>query len=104
MRATYAGQGERSRRQEAVVQADMARPVFWTEIRALLLSAMAIFVFTIVIGILNGTDLVEFDRKRILAHVHGGTLGWLTLAVFAASLWLFGEGREAGTRERGVIR
>jgi len=62
------------------------------EVRALLQAAMAVFTFTVVIGILNGTDLVDFDRKRILAHVHGGTLGWITMSVFAASLWLFGQG------------
>jgi hypothetical protein len=80
------------------------RPVLWPEIRALLLVAMATFVYTIVIGILNGTDIVDFDQRRILGHVHGGTLGWLTTAVFAASFWLFGEGKTIGDRERKVIR
>lgn len=75
------------------------RPVLWPEIRALLLAAMAVFVYTIVIGILNGTDVVDFDRRRLLGHVHGGTLGWLTLAVFAASLWLFGPEREPQNRQ-----
>ena len=68
-----------------------ARPAYWPEIRTLLLAAMLFFAFTIGIGILNGTDLVDFDRRRLLGHVHSGTLGWLTLSVFAASLWLFGE-------------
>ncbi len=81
-----------------------ARPVFWPEIRALLLAAMAVFTYTITIGILNGTDAVEFDQRRILGHVHGGTLGWLTLSVFAASLWLFGEGKPVSRRERMFAR
>ena len=81
-----------------------ATPVLWSEIRALLLAAMAIFVYTIVIGILNGTDAVDFDQRRILGHVHGGTLGWLTLAVFAASFWLFGEGKSVGSGERQLLR
>ncbi len=80
------------------------RPFFWSEIRALLLTAMAVFVYTIGIGILNGVDAVDFDRRRLLGHVHGGTLGWLTLAVFAASLWLFGEGRKPSANERTVVR
>src|SRR3970282_1066632 len=78
----------------------VTRPQLWPEIRVVLLAAMAIFTYTIVIGILNGTDLVDFDRRRILGHVHGGTLGWLTLAVFAASFWLFGESAPIGGRER----
>lgn len=59
----------------------------------LLQAAMAIFVVTVVIGILNGLDLVEFSRPTLLTHVHAGTLGWITLCVFAATLWLFSPGR-----------
>ena len=81
-----------------------ARPALWTEIRAMLLAAMAIFVYTISIGILNGTDAIDFNHKRILGHVHGGTLGWLTLAVFAASFWLFGEVRPLSANEKKAAR
>lgn len=59
----------------------------------LLFAAMAIFVFTVVIGILNGTDLVDFGHGTILAHVHSGTLGWITLSIFAATAWIFGAER-----------
>jgi hypothetical protein len=54
---------------------------------------MAIFVFTVAIGILNGTDIVEFGHGTILAHVHSGTLGWITLSIFAATAWIFGADR-----------
>lgn len=81
-----------------------SRPQYWDEIRILMLAAMAMFAYTIVIGILNGADIAEFDQRRILGHVHGGTLGWLTLSVFAASLWLFGEGTGPSDRERTVVR
>lgn len=86
----------------AMVQRD--RPALWPEIRTLLLAAMAIFLYTVGIGILNGTDLVDFDKRRILSHVHGGTLGWLTLGVFAAAFWLFAQGRPVSARERRVVR
>ena len=42
---------------------------------------------TIAIGILNGTDAVDFNRDQILTHVHSGTLGWITLSIVAASAW-----------------
>ncbi len=61
------------------------------EVVLLLQLAMVVFVWTVVIGILNGTDLVDFSRKVVLSHVHAGTLGWITTSVFAATLWLFGE-------------
>lgn len=60
------------------------------EIRALFQTAMAVFVVTVVIGILNGIDAVEFDRRTLLTHVHAGTLGWITLSVLASCFWLFG--------------
>lgn len=67
------------------------------EVLLLLQAAMAVFVWTVVIGILNGTDLVDFSRKTVLSHVHAGTLGWITMCVFAASLWLFGATAGKGT-------
>ncbi len=48
---------------------------YGSQIRLLLQAAVAIFVFTVIVGILNGTDLVDFDRKTLLTHVHTGTLG-----------------------------
>ncbi len=65
---------------------------FAAEIRLILTAALALFAYTVAIGILNGLDLVEFDRKILLAHLHVGTLGWITMAVFAGSLTLFGPG------------
>lgn len=60
------------------------------EVRLMLRAALALFVFTVVVGILNGVDLVDFDRKTLLTHVHAGTLGWITMGVLAASFALFG--------------
>jgi hypothetical protein len=60
--------------------------------RGLYLTAMAVFVVTVVIGILNGLDLVEFERDVLLTHVHAGTLGWITLGIVASSFWLFRTG------------
>ena len=57
--------------------------------RDLYLVAIAVFFVNIVIGILNGADAVEFDRNQILTHVHAGTVGWLTLAIVAATTLLF---------------
>lgn len=56
----------------------------------LLGAAMLIFVLTVVIGILNGLDLWKVPHGALLAHVHAGTLGWITLSVFAGAVWVFG--------------
>lgn len=71
------------------------------EVVLLLRVAMAVFVWTVGIGILNGTDVVDFDQKVILSHVHAGTLGWITTSVIAASMWLFGTGAAPPEARRG---
>lgn len=63
-----------------------------TDIKLLFLSAMIIFVITVVIGLINGQQVIALGSNVILTHVHAGTLGWITLSVFAFGLWLFGEG------------
>lgn len=62
------------------------------QVRGLYLVAMAVFVLTVGIGILNGSDAVAFSRDWILTHVHSGTLGWITLSVAATAFWFFGAG------------
>ncbi len=52
--------------------------------RGLFLVAMALFVVTVAIGIVNGLDLYEFNHDQLLTHVHSGTLGWITLGLVAA--------------------
>jgi hypothetical protein len=73
-------------------------------VRNLLRAALAIFVVTIVIGILNGLDVWEVPRNTLLTHVHAGTLGWITLSVFAAAIWMLGEpGAKTGTMANFAI-
>jgi len=64
-------------------------PAWVMTARDLYLVAMAVFVVNIVIGILNGADVVDFDRNQILTHVHAGTIGWLTLTIVASTFLLF---------------
>lgn len=63
------------------------------DVRLLFQAALLIFTFTVVVGILNGLDLIDFKRSMLIAHVHAGTLGWITLGVIAACLWMFSEGQ-----------
>ena len=77
---------------------DLHRHPYGPQILLLLRTAMIVFIATVVIGILNGIDAIEFSHKVLLTHVHVGTLGWLTLSVFAAAIWLFGDPGSAGWR------
>ena len=74
------------------------------EIGWLLQIAMLIFVVTVLIGIVNGTKLFgTLERNVLLTHVHAGTLGWITLGVAAACLWIFGGTARRAANE-GVVR
>ena len=68
-------------------------------VRNLFRAALVIFVITVVIGILNGTDLWDPPRDTLLTHVHAGTLGWITLSIFGGAMWMFGspDDRSSGT-------
>lgn len=68
--------------------------------RSLYLVAMAVFLVTIGIGILNGLDVVEFDRNQLLTHVHSGTVGWLTLSIVATTMIAY---RAADPRLAGAL-
>lgn len=57
-------------------------------VRRLLLVALGVFVVTVAIGMINGLDLYTFNRDQLLTHVHSGTLGWITLALVAATMWV----------------
>ena len=74
----------------------------WRTGRSVLRMAMLIFILTIVIGILNGTDIWNPDRNALLAHVHSGTLGWLSLATIGSALMIFESARSETTRRMGL--
>lgn len=56
-----------------------------------------------VIGILNGTDLWKPEHGPLLAHVHSGTLGWITLSIFAAGAWIFGAPLPRLLRDGSIV-
>ncbi len=53
--------------------------------------ALLIFALTALLGLANATQLFgPLDRNTLLTHLHSGTLGWITLGVFATAAWMFG--------------
>jgi len=69
------------------------RNQLWPAARVTFIGALLLFVITVVIGILNGLDLYEPDHDTLIAHVHAGTLGWITLAVSGTALLMIGGDR-----------
>ncbi len=63
-------------------------------------AASAIFMYTIVIGILNGMDIWNPEHDVLMSHVHSGTLGWITLGVAGIAFLMFSEGRDVPASEQ----
>ena len=71
--------------------------------RITLIAAATIFMYTIVIGILNGTDIWEPEHDVLMSHVHSGTLGWITLGVAGIAFLMFSEDRDVPADERQQV-
>jgi hypothetical protein len=71
--------------------------------RTTLTAAATIFMYTIVIGILNGTDIWDPEHDVLMSHVHSGTLGWITLGVAGIAFLMFSEGREVTADEQRKV-
>lgn len=69
------------------------RSPLWPAAKIMFISALLLFVITVVVGILNGLDLYKPDHDTLITHVHAGTLGWITLAVSGTALLMFSGGR-----------
>ena len=71
--------------------------------RITLIAAATIFMYTIVIGILNGMDVWEPEHDVLMSHVHSGTLGWITLGVAGIAFLMFSEGRTVDADEQRKV-
>lgn len=61
------------------------------EIRWLFQTALLVFLVTISLGMARGLGIIAFeDRNQFLTHLHSGAIGWVTLGILAAVLWLYG--------------
>jgi hypothetical protein len=67
-------------------------------------TALAIFVITVGIGLVNGQRIVELGRPVLQTHLHTGTLGWVTLMMVAVTIWLFTAGQTATDAGRAGVR
>ena len=71
--------------------------------RITLIAAATIFMYTIMIGILNGMDVWEPEHDVLMSHVHSGTLGWITLGVAGIAFLMYSEGRTVDADEQRKV-
>jgi hypothetical protein len=61
----------------------------WSSIRWLYIGAGLLFLANISLGILNVFTEGALPRGQLLAHLHSGTIGWITLSVIATMFWVY---------------
>lgn len=66
-----------------------ADPRVWNVVRWLYIGSGLLFLANISLGILNVFSGDIISKGQILAHLHAGTIGWITLSVIATALWIF---------------
>jgi hypothetical protein len=77
----------------------------WKQTRVILLASALIFLANIYFGFDNALTVGTIPRWQILVHLHAGSLGWITLSMFALTIWLHtGERDVSPTYVRRVIR
>lgn len=78
-----------------------------SELTLLWRTGLALVVITTVIGLVNGQRVAMIDpraeRPVLLTHLHTGTIGWITLGLLAAVIWLFTAG-DGGRAAAGGVR
>lgn len=61
----------------------------WGHTKRIFLGSLLVFLVNIALGFGNVVTAGEIPRWQLLTHLHGGTLGWLTLSAVGFTVWLF---------------
>lgn len=61
----------------------------WRHTRRIFLGSLLVFLINITLGFGNVLTPGEIPHWQGLTHLHGGTLGWLTLSAIGFAVWIF---------------
>jgi hypothetical protein len=61
----------------------------WRHTRRIFLGSLLVFLINITLGFGNVITPGDIPHWQGLTHLHGGTLGWLTLSAIGFAVWLF---------------
>jgi len=75
----------------------------WGHTRTLFLGSALLFLINIFFGFDNALTAGPLPRAQLLIHLHGGSIGWITLSLIGIAVWLFtGEREVSESYARGV--
>lgn len=77
-------------------------PRIRAQVRLMFVAAALLFLVNNVLGFFNILDAPDLPRAQLLTHLHAGTIGWFTLSVIAATVWLFRRDQDPALERTGA--
>ncbi len=60
----------------------------WRSLRTVFMASLLIFLINIFFGFENALTVGDIPRWQILIHLHGGSIGWITLSAIGIAIWI----------------
>ncbi|UCD99328.1 MAG: hypothetical protein JSV42_00975 [Chloroflexota bacterium] len=60
----------------------------WQSLKILFMGSLLIFLINIYFGFDNSLTVGEIERWQVLIHLHGGSVGWITLSAIGIAIWI----------------
>jgi len=76
----------------------------WQSLKILFMGSLLIFLINIFFGFDNATKVGEINRWQILIHLHGGSIGWITLSAIGIAIWIVTGQRDVETSYESRVR
>jgi hypothetical protein len=78
----------------------------WRSLKILFMGSLLIFLINIYFGFDNSITPAgdEIERWQMLIHLHGGSIGWITLSAIGIAIWLVTGKRDVSAQYEGQVR
>lgn len=76
----------------------------WQSLKILFMGALLIFLINIFFGFDNALTVDEIDRWQVLIHLHGGSIGWITLSAIGIAIWIITGERDVDAGYESRVR
>ncbi len=76
----------------------------WQSLKTLFMGSLLIFLVNIYFGFDNSLTVGEIERWQVLIHLHGGSVGWITLSAIGVMIWVITGNREVSMDYERKVR
>ncbi len=76
----------------------------WQSLKILFMGSLLIFLINIYFGFDNSLTVGEIERWQVLIHLHGGSIGWITLSAIGIAIWTLTGDRDVDAGYEGRVR